>query len=53
MLSMNKHVYQRLAHLIRWADDMLLHSKRQLDKTTATEVIKAVTEGIEVVMLLA
>ncbi|KAI0209274.1 Rap guanine nucleotide exchange factor 1 [Lamellibrachia satsuma] len=47
MMSMNKHMYQSLAHLIRWADDLLLHNKSDLDKVAATEVIKAVTDGIQ------
>ena len=51
MMSMNKHMYQSLAHLIRWADDLLLHNKIDLDKVAATEVIKAVTDGIQVVQM--
>ncbi len=48
MLSTTNQVYQCLAKLIRWADTILLHGDKALNKENAHEIIQAVHHGIEV-----
>lgn len=48
MLSRHNQVCQCLAHLIRWADKILLYGNDQLNKDNAHEVIKALADGMKV-----
>ncbi|GAB1597568.1 rap guanine nucleotide exchange factor 1 isoform X2 [Argonauta hians] len=47
MLSRHNQVCQCLAHLIRWADKILLYGNDQLNKDNAHEVIKALADGMK------
>ena len=48
MPSIHKKVCQCLAMFIRWADKILLNGGALLNKGEAHEVIKALTDGVEV-----
>lgn len=45
--SIHKKVCQCLATFIQWADDILLHGEKSLNKTRAHDVITALSEGVE------
>lgn len=51
MTSCLNRVYQSLANLIRWSDQVMLEGVNQEDKeaiSTVTTVIKAVLDGVKV-----
>ena len=48
LVSTTNQVYQSLAQLIRWSDQVLLRGTEEVNKENAHEVIKCVHDGVEV-----
>lgn len=49
-MSRQSKVCQCLACFIQWADDILLHGEKELNKSVAIEVIQALSTGVQVIM---
>lgn len=52
MVSTTNQVYQSLAHLLRWSDQVLLRGNEEVSKESAREVIKCVEDGLLVGLIL-
>lgn len=50
MMSATNQVYQSLANLIRWADNVLLHGNQAQNKENVAEVVKAVQEATQILV---
>lgn len=48
LVSHHNKVCQCLARFIKWADEILIHGNKNLDKTAAHEVIEALSDGVKV-----
>lgn len=53
LLSTFNHVYQSLAEMISWADDILIEGKDALDKEIASKKITAVQDSVTVSMRMS
>lgn len=48
MLSASNQVYQTLANLIRWSDNILLYGEKSAEKDNVREIVQAVREAVKV-----
>lgn len=50
LVSRQSKVCQCLACFIQWADDILLHGEKELNKSVAIDVIQALSTGVQVMI---
>ena len=50
LLASQSHVHQNLAHLIRWADHILMNGEEALNKDGAHEIISALENAVKVII---
>lgn len=48
MLSASNQVYQSLANLIRWSDNILLYGEKAAEKENVVEIVQAVRDAVKV-----
>ncbi|XP_035212635.1 rap guanine nucleotide exchange factor 1-like isoform X2 [Stegodyphus dumicola] len=53
MLSASNQVYQTLANLIRWSDNILLYGEKAVEKENVVEVVQAVREAVKSLVQLS
>lgn len=52
MLSASNQVYQTLANLIRWSDNILLYGEKSAEKDDVKEIVQAVRDAVKVRLLI-
>lgn len=51
MLSASNQVYQSLANLIRWSDNILLYGEKAAEKENVGEIVQAVQDAVKVILI--
>lgn len=49
MLSASNQVYQSLANLVRWSDNILLYGEKAVEKENVAEIVQAVHDAVKVI----